>query len=61
MTDDSSLFSESSSCCITCGETYEKSKMCQAEPCAKAADKSIEQPMAPLKPSSAHKKITFVP
>lgn len=56
MTDDSSLFSESSSCCITCSETYEKSKMCQAEPCAKAADKSIEQLMAPLKPYSATKK-----
>ncbi|KAB1252624.1 Fibrous sheath-interacting protein 2 [Camelus dromedarius] len=34
--------------------------MVQAEPCAKAADRSVGQPATPLKPSSAHNERTVV-
>uniref|UniRef100_A0A8D1LAM1 Fibrous sheath-interacting protein 2 C-terminal domain-containing protein n=1 Tax=Sus scrofa TaxID=9823 RepID=A0A8D1LAM1_PIG len=62
MPDDSTLSSDSSNCCSTCCETflYETSKMVQAEPHVEAADKSIGQPVAPLKSSSAHKERTDV-
>ncbi|XP_023381266.1 fibrous sheath-interacting protein 2-like [Pteropus vampyrus] len=62
MPDNSTLSSDSSSCCSMCSETfpYKTSKMCHAEPCVKADDTSIEQPAAPLKPSFAHKEIKVV-
>ncbi|XP_057573554.1 fibrous sheath-interacting protein 2-like [Hippopotamus amphibius kiboko] len=58
MPDDSTLSSDSESCCSTCCETflYETSNMVQAEPCTEASDRSIGQPMAPSKSSSAHKE-----
>lgn len=62
MPDNSTLSSDSESCCSTCCETfmYETSKMVQAEPCTEAADRSIEQPVAPLKSSLARKERTDV-
>lgn len=62
MPDNSTLSSDSESCCSTCYETflYETSKMVQAEPCTEAADRSIEQPVAPSKSSLACKERTDV-
>nr|XP_044619157.1 fibrous sheath-interacting protein 2-like [Equus asinus] len=58
MPDDSTISSDSPSCYSTCSKKllYETRETFQAKPCAKAADKVIEQPAAPLKPSSAHKE-----
>ena len=62
MPDNSTLSSDSASCCSSCCETflYETSKMVQAEPCTEAADRSIEQPVAPSKSSLARKERTDV-
>ncbi|KAI4554749.1 hypothetical protein MJG53_020048 [Ovis ammon polii x Ovis aries] len=62
MPDNSTLSSDSESCCGTCCETflYETSKMVQAEPCTEAADRSIEQPVASSKSSFARKERTDV-
>ena len=62
MPDNSTLSSDSESCCSTCCETflYETSKMVQAEPCTEAADRSIEQPVASSKSSFARKERTDV-
>ena len=62
MPDNSTLSSDSESCCSTCCETfmYETSKMVQAEPCTEAADRSVEEPVAPSKSSFAHKERTDI-
>ncbi|XP_072599617.1 fibrous sheath-interacting protein 2-like [Vulpes vulpes] len=60
MPDDTTLSSSSMSCCSTCSEMllYEtgiQAAKFQAEACADTADRSVGQPVAPVKPSSAHK------
>ncbi|XP_041597162.1 fibrous sheath-interacting protein 2-like isoform X6 [Vulpes lagopus] len=60
MPDDTTLSSSSMSCCSTCSEMllYEtgiQAAKFQAEACADTADRSVGQPVAPIKPSSAHK------
>ncbi|OWJ99391.1 hypothetical protein Celaphus_00009528 [Cervus elaphus hippelaphus] len=52
----------SESCCSTCCETslYQTSKMVQAGPCTEAADRSIEQRVAPSESSFARKERTDV-
>ncbi|XP_032699229.1 fibrous sheath-interacting protein 2-like isoform X2 [Lontra canadensis] len=60
MPDDSTLSSDSVSCCSTCSEMllYEtciQAETFQAEACADTADRSIGQPATPVKPS-AHKE-----
>ncbi|XP_077003058.1 fibrous sheath-interacting protein 2-like [Tamandua tetradactyla] len=65
MSDDSVLYSDSSSYCSTCSEAFKHgnstsatTKMFQAEPCTKATDRSTGQPATPLKPLSAHIETT---
>ncbi|KAM9180291.1 fibrous sheath-interacting protein 2-like [Dugong dugon] len=67
MSDKSLLSSDSSSFCSTCSETlvykhYSSivAKSFQAEPCAKAIDRSIGQLATPLKPPSTHIERTVV-
>ncbi|XP_034861581.1 fibrous sheath-interacting protein 2-like [Mirounga leonina] len=65
MPDDSTLSSNSASCCSTCSEMllYEtgiQAETFQAEACADTDDRSIGQPAAPVKPSSAHKERTVM-
>ncbi|KAM9668085.1 fibrous sheath-interacting protein 2-like [Dama dama] len=62
MPDNSTLSSDGESCCSTCCETslYQTSKMVQAGPCTEAADRSIEQRVAPSKSSFARKERTDV-
>ncbi|XP_072673892.1 fibrous sheath-interacting protein 2-like [Canis lupus baileyi] len=63
MPDDTTLSSSSMSFCSTCSEMllYEtgiQAAKFQAEACADTADRSVGQPVAPVKQSSAHKERT---